>query len=276
VIVDSHVHVVADDTVRYPLQPSGVGSSWFRDRPVTSPALAAEMDAQDVERAVLVQAMGAYRFDNSYVLDAAAADRRRFAPVCIVDTTPRAAAEAARELAGLAALRGAQGVRIFAIPDGAWIDDQASDAIWELAASLGWTVAIAMFADELPRLDRMLTRHPDVPVALDHCGFADLSGAAPYAAAAGLFALARHPQLHLKVTSHVLLHAADPAALVTHLATAFGADRLVWGSDFPQTEDASYADLVALGRRSVAGLPEPDQAKVLGRNALRLWPIANP
>ena len=34
-IVDTHVHVVAGDESRHPLRPSGVGSQWFRDHPVT-------------------------------------------------------------------------------------------------------------------------------------------------------------------------------------------------------------------------------------------------
>ena len=35
VIVDTHVHVVARDEARFPLRPSGVGSQWFREHPVT-------------------------------------------------------------------------------------------------------------------------------------------------------------------------------------------------------------------------------------------------
>jgi predicted TIM-barrel fold metal-dependent hydrolase len=46
----------------------------------------------------------------------------------------------------------------------------------------------------------------------------------------------------------------------------------VWGSDYPQTHDRSYAELVELGRAACAGLALADQARVLGENALRLWP----
>ena len=88
-----------------------------------------------------------------------------------------------------------------------------------------------------------------------------------------MLALARHVGLHLKVTSHVLEAAgADAPALVERLAATFGADRLVWGSDYPQTHDRSYAKLVALGRAACEELTESDRARVLGGNALRLWP----
>ena len=54
--------------------------------------------------------------------------------------------------------------------------------------------------------------------------------------------------------------------------TTFGAERLVWGSDYPQTHDRSYAALVELGRDACAGLPAADRDRFLGGNALRLWP----
>ncbi len=123
----------------------------------------------------------------------------------------------------------------------------------------------------------MLERHPGVPVVLDHCGFPDLRGGPPFTGAAPLLALAEHPGLHLKVTSHVLEAAGadDPAAagaFVEHLVAAFGAERLVWGSDYPQTHGRTYAELVALGRDACRALSDADQARVLGENALRLWP----
>ena len=42
-IVDTHVHVVAPDTGRYPLRPSGIGSQWFREHPVSAEEYAAAM-----------------------------------------------------------------------------------------------------------------------------------------------------------------------------------------------------------------------------------------
>ena len=54
--------------------------------------------------------------------------------------------------------------------------------------------------------------------------------------------------------------------------SGFGADRLLWGSDFCQTHDRSYAELVALGAGAFAGLTAADRALCQGANALRLWP----
>ena len=64
------MHVVARDEARFPLRPSGVGSQWFREHPVSAEEYLLIATAAGVDRAVLVQAHGAYGSDNSYVLDA--------------------------------------------------------------------------------------------------------------------------------------------------------------------------------------------------------------
>jgi L-fuconolactonase len=86
--------------------------------------------------------------------------------------------------------------------------------------------------------------------------------------------MAALPNLHLKVTSPVLAAArvGDACDLVNRLAGIFGGERILWGSDYPQTHDRPYAALVDLGRDACRGLPPPDQALFLGDNAVRLWP----
>lgn len=275
-LVDTHVHVVAPDDVRYPLRPSGVGSQWFREHPVSAEEYAATAVAAGVERAVLVQAHGAYGTDNSYVLDAVAAAPDRLVSVVIVDPDDPVAPATLRELA---AVPGCSGVRLFGIgptpPE--WFDGPVGVALWNVAAELGLRVIATLLTPELPRLRRMLERFPDVPAVLDHCAFPDLSGGPPYAGAAPLVALAEFASLHLKVTSHVLEDAetrvpGGAASFVERVHAEFGAARLLWGSDYPQTHDRSYAALVALGRVACAGLPAEDQERFLGANALRLWP----
>jgi predicted TIM-barrel fold metal-dependent hydrolase len=276
VLVDTHVHVIAPDAARYPRWPSGVGSQWFREHPVSVEEYLGAAGACGVERAVLVQAHGAYGTDNSYVVDAVAAAPERLVSVGIVDPDDPDAPEHLRELA---ATRGFAGVRLFGIGTTApaWFDGPAGTALWATATELDLRLVATLLAPELPRLGHQLERFPDVPVVLDHCGFPDLTGGPPYAGAAPLFALAGFEALHLKVTSHVLedAEARSPggaAALVECLHARFGAERLVWGSDYPQTHDRSYADLVALGQAACAALPRGEQERFLGGNALRLWP----
>lgn len=283
-IVDSHAHVVAADEIRYPLTPygldQGVGTerkqaAWFRDVPVTAEGLLALMDEASVAAALLVQAMGAYSYDNSYALDAARAHRERLASVVIVDPTRD---DAPAALQRLVRAGGARGVRLFTVtsPESTWLDEPAGFRLWEEAEALGIPVVVTILARQIPKLASALRRFPDAAVALDHCGFPDLRGGPPYERAGALLDLAAFANLRLKVTTHVLRLAekddAGPAAFVEHLARHFGAARLLWGSDYSQTHDRSYADMVALARRAATGLDDAGRARFLGGTALELWP----
>jgi L-fuconolactonase len=175
----------------------------------------------------------------------------------------------------LAAVPGCAGVRLFGIGATAptWFDGDVGAALWAAAVDLDLRIVATLLTPELSRLDAMLARHPGVPVVLDHCGFPELLGGPTFPGLEPLLALSEHPGLHLKVTSHVLEGAGAAAgAFVERLVATFGAERLVWGSDYPQTHDRTYAELVELGRSACAGLAPADRAGVLGDNALRLWP----
>jgi predicted TIM-barrel fold metal-dependent hydrolase len=90
--------------------------------------------------------------------------------------------------------------------------------------------------------------------------------------------LAEFPNLYLKVTSNALdlmaAHA-EPATIVAELAARF-AGRLMWGSDYSQTRDRPYGDLVEWGRKGAAKLSDEHRAGYLGENALKIWPELAP
>jgi L-fuconolactonase len=277
VIVDTHTHVIARDETRYPLRPSGVGSQWYRETPCSAAELAELTTRSNVDAAVLVQAFGAYSYDNTYVVDSAKAFPERFVSIAIVDAEDPASPNT---LSALARETAFTGVRLFSIgalehPQPTWLDDPATFELWEVCASLGLRVLVACLPEHLSRLENVLEQFPKQPVVLDHCGFVDLDGGPPFPQAAELFRLAEHTNLHLKITSHLLEAAeahGDASDIVDRLVAEFGAERLVWGSDYPQTHDRSYPELVALAERACRNLSERDRGLVMGDTALRLWP----
>ena len=161
-------------------------------------------------------------------------------------------------------------MRLFSVPTPqvSWLDDPATFNVWEACQEWGAKVSVCLLPEELPRLGKMLARFPDTAVVLDHCGFADFSDGPPWNAARPLWELAKYQNLYLKVTTNVLDAAgALPATLVHH----FGANRLMWGSDYPQIHDRTYSDLVTLANTAAKVLTPEEQTHFLADTAHDFW-----
>jgi len=268
-IVDTHVHVVSPDLARYPLSPGGLPGSWYRERPVSAEQFRAEASAAGVSRAVLVQAVGAYSFDNTYLADAARADRIHFRGACALDGRDPAAPS---RLRALVREQGIDAVRIFALaaPGESWVAGPDARRLWQAALELRIPAIATVFEHQLGDLALVVERYPQLYVALDHCGFPALDDPG-WESRGPLWALAHFPNLALKVSSHLLHtaleHGRDPARLVAALCERFGDRRLLWGSDYPQTP-GPYAELVALGRSAFAVLRPEARERALGQNAV--------
>ena len=273
---DSHVHVVAPDRGAYPLSPVALpNGAWYDEHPLAVESLLASMDDAGVSGAVLVQANGAYGVDNSYAADAAARNPDRLVGVSIVDL---AAPDRLDVLWYWSVERQMRGTRLFDIPpsDPSWLDDSATGEVLDLAASLDLRVSVCVLAPQIERLGPLLDRAGGRPVVLDHCGFADFRDPRSSASSTALFALARrHPNLFCKVTPTVfelgLDPGDDPAELLRRLVGELGADRLMWGSDFPQHHELSYERQTDRARSLVAGLAPADRSALLSGTARRVW-----
>ncbi len=271
-VTDAHVHVVSPEAQRYPRNPGRFGRDWWIGREVDAEHIADDLAGAGVERAVIVQAVGPYGNDNSYARDAVAASAGQFALVAAIDTD---GADPAAELAALVENGGVAGVRVAAFAgECKFLTDGRGRAIWDIAAACGMNLIVACVADQLPEVAQLVADRPEVPVALDHCGFADLTGGPPYARATKLFDLAVLAGVHLKVTT-IALRQADAAggarAYVNHLVDAFGVNRLCWGSDHPQTFELPYPAMVRLAFDATVDLDDDQRAAVLDTNARRLW-----
>ena len=270
-LVDCHTHVVSKDLDRYPLNPRDLSGTWYLDAPASAADLADEMDTSGVAQAVLVQGVGAYTYDNRYAADAAREAPGRFVSACAIDVEARDAVEVAEEWIRV---QGMQGIRLFALSrEGpSWLTDERTFPVWRRAADLDAHVIITILPHQLDELDRVLTHFPETNVSLDHCAFA-LQGPE---SRARLYSLARHSNLHLKVSTHNLDDAARSGegadGLVQELVNTFGADRMMWGSDYCQTHDRTYPELVALAQEAFSGLSESDRRACLSGTARRLWP----
>ncbi|MFN0305792.1 MAG: amidohydrolase family protein [Burkholderiales bacterium] len=276
-ILDIHPHVITTDTVRYPRDPlGGTQSGWSRDRPVTYDQMVAAMDEAGVAKAAIVQASTCYGYDNGYVADAIAAHPNRFSGVFSVDLLAADAPAKIRYWVG----RKLVGLRLFTtgstMPGQAtWMDDPRTFPAWECAAELNIPVCMQMRQEGLPQLNGLIARYPKVRFIIDHLMRPDLEAGPPYAAAAGLFSLAGHRNVYLKLTSNSVIDAkkgkATPETFFGKLVGAFGASRIAWGSNFPATE-GSLKQILDTSKAALAFLPDEDQEWIFWRTAESLYP----
>ena len=277
-IVDTHVHVIAPDRARYPLQPLGGFSGgpahpWYEETPVSAEQMLETNTAAGVDRAILVQPFGAYAFDNAYHADSAAAHPDRFSSVCTVDPL---AADAPERLRYWIRERGMHGLRLTTNRPGVVLDDPAGSSLWETIRDLAIPVCVLMSPAQLSAVRALADRYPTVPICLDHAAGIGGGLGQPDEATEALLNLAALPNVYLKVSSvnFTPLERAGEAgeSLWRRIAGRFGGERLLWGTNYPVSQDGSYADMVRLGQRALPFLSDTDRELMLGGTAVNLWP----
>jgi predicted TIM-barrel fold metal-dependent hydrolase len=277
-IVDTHVHVIADDEKKYPkVLPGPEGQPKWPV--VTGELLLQYMKENGVDRALTVQAYWTYEYDNAYAIDMALAHPKFFQSVVVFD--PRHP-EVPDLLAELVKNREVKGVRVMRTAEDIFRDPR-SFATWKRAWELKIPVIIGRVEKHLvPDARAILDRFPGIQLVLDH------SWASPPLAKLKppytdyfepLLELGRNfPNLFLKVcpniTHDLQVPGADPKAFWNMVIDAFGADRLMWGSNFPAYWDimGMYAERLAVMRKDLAFLGKQEQDWIFGETALRLWP----
>jgi L-fuconolactonase len=277
-VVDTHCHVISPDQARFPRAPiGGKQSDWAASRPVTAEGLLALMDQTGIGQAVLVQATTAYGYDNSYVLDSCQRWPERFIAVGTVDPLRP---DAGARLPGICGDGGLAGVRLFTsgstVPtQGEWFAAPETHDFWEAAGELGVTVCLQMrLGPATKQLISVLERFPSVRVLLDHMGYPDIS-ASPARAGREMAELAQHPGLYLKLTHRNLEPLNDAANDAIHflepVLSAFGAERIAWGSNCPAAEQP-LSELLELAKRVLDVVPAEAWDKIFASTARHLYP----
>lgn len=276
-IVDVHPHIVATDTKKYPPTPLfGIQSDWSKERPANPEDLIGEMDKAGVAKTAIVHASTVYGFDNALVADAVARYPDRCTAVGSIDMlAPDAVATAQRWLE-----RGLTGFRIFTggstkKVDASTLDDARAYPVWELMAARGLSMCIQTNETGLPATIALARRFRGVKVLVDHFARPDVTGGPGFPKAAPLFSLAAEPNVYLKYTPVALDRLtqanADVKAFMSRLVAEFGAGRIAWGSNWPNSP-GTLAEIVHAAKAAIAHLPQKDQDLIMGGTALEIYP----
>ncbi len=277
-VIDIHPHIVSPDTTKYPLDPlGGTQSTWSSERPTTYQDMIKAMDEAGVDKSAIVHSSTAYGYDNSYVADAVAAVPSRFTGVYSIDVLAPDAIKTFDYWLG----RGCSGMRLFTsgstLPNqSTWFVDAKTYPFWEHAAAKNIPVCMQMKHEGLPLLRQIMDRFPKVTIILDHLARTPHEDGPPYAAAADLFELARYKQLYLKITpvnwAVKSWGKGSPDTYFGKVVDTFGASRVAWGSNFPNSI-GTLKEILAAAHKAFSFAKPSDQDWIFGKTALTLYPV---
>ncbi|HEX8957252.1 MAG TPA: amidohydrolase family protein, partial [Burkholderiaceae bacterium] len=180
------------------------------------------------------------------------------------------------ELAEHAVLKGVRPM-LQDIEDERWILDPRLEPAVQAMLRHGLSFDALVLPRHLPALLTFAERHPRLPIVIDH-------GAKPLIAQGAMTPwcddierLAALPQVYCKLSGLVTEAGADwdigrLRPYVDHILHAFGAHRVIWGSDWPVLNLASnYGEWIAASERLLVGLDETSRRLVFGLNAQRFY-----
>jgi predicted TIM-barrel fold metal-dependent hydrolase len=278
-VIDAHLHVWANSneassTFPYVQEPP----ENLRDCACTS-ALLNQMKEAGVDGALIVQPIN-YKFDHSYVIQAIQQHPDHFKGMMLHDPS-MTVTDAVARLEELA-LAGFVGVRFNPYlwektGDQKWapMSTEAGLAVYKRCGELGMPVGVMCFQGLSLHYDdilQLLQTSPSTVMVLDHFGFTSITDDSAFEQ---LLQLAKYPAVYVKISALFRLGDHSPYAQVYEkrflpLLTSFGADRLMYGSDFPyvleQPEAYKMNELVASWCKN-----ERTRVAIMGETAERVF-----
>jgi L-fuconolactonase len=273
--VDAHQHF---------WNPARGDYDWMpKDNPILARAYAPNdlgplLEAEGISYTVLVQAAATVE-ETEYMLGLADATDSIAGVVGWIDFEQEAHR---RHLERLAAHPKFKGVRPM-------IQD-IEDVDWMLRPSLGWAYEALIdldltfdalgFPRHLENFAQLLARYPKLRTVIDHCMKPDIAAGGEdgfQVWAEGMARLANETQAFCKLSGLVTeaqetWSVDDLRPYADHVLGAFGAARVMWGSDWPVCRlRAEYTDWVKAAKDLTASLSDAERAHVFGGTAAAFY-----
>src|SRR5579863_385150 len=289
-IIDAHHHIWRRKDLPWldgPMQPRIFGpyEAIRRDYPIRE--FLSDIAGSNVVKSVYVQANWAKdRFEDEVAYVQQAADETGF-PQAIVGYADFLVPDVRPQLDRLTKYRGMRGLRMqmqwhenpqYRVASG---PDLARDPVLQKnvarLADYGWSFDLQVFAGQMDGAAELAANAPKVTFILQHAGMLeDLSPAGWDKWRAGMRKLAAGPNIVSKLSAlGTFIHKNDPqhiAAIVRETIEIFGAERCLFGSNFPVEKLwTEYAPLVAAFRAAVEPLGAKVERAALHDTAVRVY-----
>jgi len=276
-IIDAHLHVWDETAGGRQTEPMPKGN--YSPQAIASIELFMDyMDEAGVDKAVLVQPWF-YHWDNSYMVKCIQRHPDRFRGVCVIDPRGPGAPKALKRWRA----KGATGIRLRPLREGEgggpgpWFGTEEAMPLWEAIADTGTIVCVISAGTELTKLSALLRRFPGVRVVIDHLNNPAPKAGLPQPAFAALLDLAGLPNVYVKLSGYhhwceERYPYRDGMAFVEAAVKAFGADRCMWGSDFPHVlAGCGYARSRNFLPREAKFLSRSQLDAIMGGTADQVW-----
>jgi predicted TIM-barrel fold metal-dependent hydrolase len=291
-MIDSHFHIWNQADLPWlmgAMQPRIFGpyEPIRRDYPIEE--YMAEANASGVVSSVYVQANWSIERSLDEVAFVEASSRRSGFPIAVVAYADMTVDDVTPQLDRLSRYRSIRGVRMQLhwhenpLYRFAKQPDLARDAVLQRNVARlgerGWSFDLQVFSGQMAGAAELADACPKVTFVLQHAGMLeDLSPQGIEEWRKGMAMLAARPNIVSKLSGlGTFLRRSDPAHIgfiARETVTLFGADRCLFGSNFPiEKLWASYADLAAAHRAAITHLSADDQAAITAGTARRVYKL---
>jgi L-fuconolactonase len=165
------------------------------------------------------------------------------------------------------------------LADPDWLARPSLDRAFDCILDCGLAFDALVDMRQFPALLRRLRRHPQLNVVLDHAGKPAIGDGRFDQWTSWIDELAQHASLHCKLSGLLTLlgepvHEDAIEPYVADLFSHFGAERLMWGSDWPVlTTHANYAHWLQVAMHLTERYAPGVQADVFAANAVRFYAL---
>jgi predicted TIM-barrel fold metal-dependent hydrolase len=269
--IDSHVHVWTDG--QPPFTHNNDMSESRPNLPGPVEALIGFMDKNNIDKTVLIQCMY-HGYDNSYMCHCIGRFPDRLTGVALFE--PRAPG-GPHKLEKFYREHGVQGMRLYPIKeeDASWLSAEDQIPLWEKAREIGVPFIWFGKCRQLPHLETMLRRFPEVPVIIDHLGEPELSEGVN-GTFQNLVKLAECPNLYVKATringlSNQDWPYEDVHPFVRAVYDSFGPERMLACSGFPENPERGDARGFRIIEEAIPFFTDADKEWILGKTAAAIY-----
>ena len=163
------------------------------------------------------------------------------------------------------------------LDDDAWILRPGVAPALEAMEAASLTLDALVTPRHLPHLTRLIAERPELPVVIDHGAKPDIAGGGLADWAAAMREIGRNSATFCKLSGLVTEATArwreeDLRPYADVLLEAFGAKRLMWGSDWPVVNEAGgYAAWHSAAEALMAGCSESERSLIFGWTAQHFY-----